>query len=76
MRTLTIRNVPDTVYSELAEWAQESHRSLQEQVRHLLEEDVRLRSLSAMESAQAYRMKIASRTLGNVVEDVREDRSR
>lgn len=76
MRTLTIRNVPDTVYSELAEWARESHRSLQEQVRHLLEEDVRLRSLSAMESAQAYRMKIASRTLGNVVEDVREDRSR
>ena len=76
MRTLTIRNVPDTVYSELAEWARESHRSLQEQVRHLLEEDVRLRSLSAMESAQAYRMKIASRTLGDVVEDVREDRSR
>ena len=76
MKTLTVRNVPDTVYSELADWARESHRSLQEQVRHLLEEDVRLRGVSVMESAQAYRAKMVSRELGNVVDDVREDRHR
>jgi hypothetical protein len=76
MKTLTIRKVPDTVYSGLAEWARENHRSLQEQVRHLLEEDVKLRSVSVMESAQAYRARIASRQLGNVVDDVKEDRNR
>ncbi len=76
MKTLTVRNVPDAVYAGLADWARASHRSLQEQVRHLLEEDVRLRGVSVVESAQAYRTKIASRQLGDVVADVREDRNR
>jgi hypothetical protein len=76
VKTITVRNVPDTVYSELAAWARGSHRSLQEQVRHLLEEDVKLRGTSIMESAGAYRAKLASRELANVVDDVREDRRR
>lgn len=76
MKTLTVRNVPDTVYEQLASWAKESHRSLQEQVRYLLEEDVKLQRMCVMEEAAAYRTKLASRELGNVVEDVRGDRDR
>ena len=76
MKTLTVRNVPESVYSGLTDWARESHRSLQEQVRHVLEENVQLRSVSVVEAARAYRAKMASRHLGNVVNDVREDRNR
>lgn len=76
MKTLTVRNVPDTVYAQLADWAKVSHRSLQEQVRYLLEEDVKLQGMCVMEAAETYRTRLASRELGSVVEDVRADRQR
>lgn len=71
MRTLTVRTMPDSVYAQLADWAKENRRSLQEQARHLLEMDVRLRGTSVMEEAAAYRARFSGRNLGNVVEDVR-----
>ncbi len=76
MKTLSIRGVPDEVYSRLAEWAKENRRSLQEQVRYVLEQEVRLNETSVMAAAAEYRVKLAGRDLGNVVEDVRKDRRR
>lgn len=76
MKTLTIRKVPDEVYAELADWAAESRRSLQEQVLYIIEEDVKLRRTSVMESAAEYRTRLAGRQLRDVVKDVREDRER
>lgn len=76
MKTLTVRNVPDTVYDQLADWARENHRSLQEQARHLLEMNVKLRSPCVLEEAAAYRVRLAGRQLGNVVEDIRRERER
>lgn len=76
MKTLTIRNVPDAVHAELAAWAAESRRSLQEQVLYLIEEDVKLRGGAVMESAADYRARLATRELGNAVQDVRGDRDR
>jgi plasmid stability protein len=76
MKTLTIRNVPDEVHAELAAWATESRRSLQEQVLYLIEEDVKLRAGTVMESVADYRARLAMRELGNVVQDVRGDRDR
>ncbi len=76
MRTLTIRKVPDEVYTELAEWATESRRSLQEQVLYIIEEDVKLRRTSVMEAAAEYRTRLAERKIGDVVQDIREERAR
>lgn len=76
MKSMTIRKVPDDVYAELVSWAEESHRSLQEQVLYLIEEDVMLRRRSVMESAAGYRARLAGRELGSLVASVREDRER
>lgn len=76
MKTLTIRNVPETVHAQLAEWAEDNHRSLQEQARHLLEMNVKLQATCVMEAAAAYRARLAGRKLGNIVEDIRKERVR
>lgn len=76
MKTMTIRKVPDEVYAELAAWAEQSHRSLQEQVLYLIEEDVKLRAKSVMESAAEYRSRLAGRPMGDVAGDIQEDRRR
>lgn len=57
--------------------AKAEHRSLQEQVRYILTNDVKLRSRSVCEKAAEYRTKLAGRkTVSSVVEDLREDRER
>jgi plasmid stability protein len=77
MKTMTIRNVPDEVYDALVELAKKEHRSLQEQVRYTLENDVALRKGSVCEQALTYRTRLENRSFSStVVEDIREDRDR
>jgi hypothetical protein len=76
MKTLTVRNVSDTVYLRLADWARTNRRSLQEQVLHVLEQETRLHETSLLEDAAACRARLAGRKLGNVVTDIRKDRQR
>ena len=76
MKTLTVRNVPDTVYKKLTAWARQNHRSLQEQLQHLLEQEVKLHETSVLEAAGQYRTRLCGRDLGDSVADVQEDRSR
>jgi hypothetical protein len=76
MKTLTVRNVPDAVYQKLSDWARGNRRSLQEQLLYLLEEEVKLHHGSVMEAAEEYRTKLRGRQLGNIVGELREDRSR
>ena len=76
MKTLTVRKVPDDVYTGLAAWAAANHRSLQEQVRHILEREVRLVGRSPLDLAGDWRRSLADRRLGDVVAMVREDRDR
>jgi len=72
---MTIRNLPDEAYAALQEMARANHRSLQEQVRRMLIEEVALRSPSVCEQAAAYRMQLAGRkSAQTVVEDLREAR--
>jgi len=74
MRTLTVRQVPDAVYRGLASWAKANHRSLQEQVRRILEREVSVNGGSTTEEAAAWRRKLAGRDLGSLSTAVREDR--
>lgn len=76
MKVMTIRKVPDEVYAELTAWAEQSHRSLQEQVLYLIEEEVKLRGRSVMESAEEYRTRLAGRSMGDIASEIREDRRR
>lgn len=76
MKTLTIRNVPEAVHAQLTAWAEDNHRSLQEQARHLLEMNVKLQAACVMEAAATYRARLAGRKFGNIVEDVRKERAR
>ena len=77
MKTMTIRNIPDPVYDALVESAKAEHRSLQEQVRQILTNDVTLRAGSVCEKAAEYRTKLEGRMFNkSVVDEIREDRDR
>lgn len=74
---MTIRNIPDDVYEALVESARTEHRSIQEQVRYVLENEAKLRSRSVCEEAAEYRTRLSGRaTKRTVVDDLREDRNR
>mgnify|MGYP002725916760 CR=1 FL=1 len=76
MKTMTIRNIPEDVYDALVESAHTEHRSIQEQVRYVLENEAKLRSRSVCEQAAEYRTRLSGRTTTRtVVEDLREDRN-
>ena len=76
MKALSIRNLPDDVYAALKAMAAANHRSMQEQVRCMIEREARLAIDSGLASARAWRMRLAGRDLGDTVEDVRQDRAR
>lgn len=76
MKTLSIRNLPDHVYDALKSMAAANHRSMQEQVRCIIEREARLASGSGLTAARAWRTRLAERSLGDTVEDVRQDRAR
>lgn len=77
MKTMTIRNIPDSVYDAIAKSAQAQQRSLQEQVRYILINEAKLRTGSLCEKAAEYRTGLAGqKTKKSVVDDLREDRER
>jgi len=76
MKALSVRNLPDEVYEALRMMAAANHRSVQEQVRCLIEREARLASGSGLAAAREWRVRLAGRTLGDTVEDVRQDRAR
>lgn len=76
MKALSIRNLPDDVYESLKAIAAANHRSMQEQVRYLIEREARLASGPGLAEARAWRSRLAGRKLGDTVEDVHRDRAR
>ncbi len=76
MRSISIRNVPDHVYDGLRNMAKANRRSLQEQIKFVLEQEIKLSNKSFLANAAEWREKLRSRDLGDVVESVREDRER
>lgn len=76
MKALSIRNLPDDVYDALKAMAATNHRSMQEQVRCLIERETKLAAGPGLAEARAWRARLAERRLGDTVADVREDRAR
>lgn len=76
MKALSIRNLPDDIYDALKAMAIANHRSMQEQVRCLIERETKLYSSQGLATARHWRLKLAGRALGDTVADVRADRAR
>jgi len=76
MKALSIRNLPDDVYEAMKTMAAANHRSMQEQVRCMIEREVRWVNGPGLAAARAWRTRLAGRDLGDTVKDVRQDRAR
>ena len=77
MKALTIRSVPDEVYVTLKKWAKTNHRSMQEQVKFILEQEVQLIGRgSGLAGAREWRDRLKARDWGNITSDIRKERDR
>ncbi len=76
MKSVSIRNVPDDVYTKLKAMAKANRRSLQEQIKYLLEKEVKLDRGSSMVKAYQWRSRLRDREFVDTVATVREDRDR
>ena len=76
MRALSVRNLPDDLYAAMKTMAAANHRSMQEQVRLLIEREVRLHQPGAMERARSWRERMRERPLPQLLADLRADRER
>ena len=76
MKSISIRNVPETVYTALQDMARANHRSLQEQIKFILEQEARLVKGSPLSAAANWRKQLKERNLSDTVKMVREDRLR
>ncbi len=74
MRAISIRNVPDEVYTSLRNLAKANRRSLQEQIKLVLENEVKLLKGSSLSKASAWRKRLESRNQSDTVGLIREDR--
>ena len=76
MKALSIRKLSDEAYEALKAMATANHRSMQEQVRSMIERETRLAASPGLAAARAWRLRLAGRELGDTVNDVRQDRAR
>ena len=76
MRAISVRNVPDHIYDELQAMARNNRRSLQEQIKLILEQEVKLANRSFLAGAAEWRKRLQGRGLSNTVTMVRKDRER
>jgi len=76
VKAISIRNVPDNVYVGLQKMAKINRRSLQEQIKLILEQEVKLGKRSFLADATEWRKKFQGRGFKDTVKDVREDRQR
>jgi plasmid stability protein len=76
MRAISLRNVPDQVYAVLQDMARANRRSLQEQVKIILEQEVKLVQGTTTSRAEAWRNKLKDREFNDIPGLVREDRRR
>ena len=76
MKAISVRNVPDHIYSGLQIIAKKNRRSLQEQIKLILEQEVELANRSFLARAAEWRKRLKGRGLNDTVAMVRKDRNR
>jgi len=76
MKAISVRNVPDHIYDGLQAMAKINRRSLQEQVKIIFEQEVKLANRSFLTSAAKWRKHLQGRGLSDTVKMMRKDRER
>lgn len=76
MKNVTIRNVPDDLYSLLNDLARRNRRSIQQQLLVILDRVRMLQGEPPGVKAAAMRQKLSTRNLGDTVKELREERAR
>ncbi|MFM6127773.1 MAG: FitA-like ribbon-helix-helix domain-containing protein [Cyanobium sp.] len=76
MPSLSLRGLSDQTYEGLRQLAIRNHRSMQEQVRLLIEREVRYAQVGAVDRARQWRSVLAERNFSNLAADIQADRSR
>jgi plasmid stability protein len=76
MKSISIRNVPDQIYKGLQAMAKNNRRSLQEQIKFILEQEIKLGTRSFLAGAALWRKRLQNRSLSDTVKMLREDRER
>jgi len=76
MKAISIRNVPDHIYTGLQVMAKTNRRSLQSQIKLILEHEVKLTNRSFLAGAEKWRNRLQGRDLSDTVKLVRMDRDR
>ena len=76
MKAISIRDVSDHIYDGLQAMAKNNRRSLQEQIKLILEQEVKLNNKSFLAGAAEWHKRLQGRCLSDTVEMVRKDRRR
>ena len=76
MKSLTIRGVDTATYQGLQELAKSNRRSMQEQVKLILQREVSLTGGGHVSVAREWRKKLKDRDWGDIPSEIREDRKR
>jgi hypothetical protein len=76
MKAISIRNVPDYIYTGLQAMAKKNRRSLQQQIKLILEQEVKLTNRSFLAGAAEWRKRLQGRHLSDTVKTLRKDRER
>jgi hypothetical protein len=76
MKALTIRNVDEQVYLRWQEMTKLNRRSLQAQIKLILERAVQLTQGNQTHKMQEWRQRLADRPWGDMVSDIRRERER
>ena len=76
MKAISIRNVPEHIYTGLQVMAKNNRRSLHEQIKFILEQEVTLANRSFLAGAAEWRKRLQNRSLHDTVKTVRKDRER
>lgn len=75
MKAISIREIPDDVHAALSEMAARNSRSLQQQIKVILEKESKLHKLGSLNRAKNWRQKLKDRgDWGNVTFEIRETR--
>jgi plasmid stability protein len=74
MRQITVRRVDDDVYKRLKERARRRDRSLEAEVRAILEAAARSDRGASVRWVKAFRARLAGRSFSDPVADIRADR--
>ena len=76
MKAVSIRNIPDEIYAGLQAMAKLNRRSLQEQIKLILEQEVALATPSFLARSAQWRRKLQGRKSSDIVALLRKDRER